>query len=300
MARTPDHAGPHDGPHPSPSRIHIAGYELQNEIGRGRTGVVYRAKDVRLDRTLVLKLMAPELGRNETLRRQFVHDIRIAAAIDHPHIVPIFEAGESDGFLYIAMRYIAGPNLRELLDQYGALSATGAIRIAAQVASALDSAHRHGVVHGAISPGNILVVKSADEDRPQYAYLTDFGIDIRALTENFTCTGPFASTLDYVAPEQISGHPVNRATDLYALACVVYEAIASDPVFPRDGDTALMWAHEHDEPPSLSQRRPGITPHVDDVMRTALAKAPDDRYGSCLEFVEKLRVAVGGPDVLPT
>ncbi|MGW8768060.1 serine/threonine-protein kinase [Streptomyces sp. NPDC055815] len=273
---------------------------MESEIGRGRTGVVYRARDLRLDRTLVLKLLAPEVGRNETFRRNFARDTRIVAAIDHPHVVPIFEAGEADGFLYIAMRYIAAPNLRELLDQYGALSVTGAIRIAGQVASALDSAHKHGAVHGDVSPGNILVVRSADEDRPEYAYLTDFGIDIRTLTENFSRTGPFAGTLDYVAPELISGHPVNRATDLYALACVVYEAIAGDPVFPRDGDTALMWAHKHDEPPPLSQRRPGIPPHVDDVMRTALAKAPDDRYGSCLEFTEQLRAAIGGPEVLPT
>ncbi|WP_274562416.1 serine/threonine-protein kinase [Streptomyces spiramyceticus] len=273
---------------------------MESEIGRGRTGVVYRAKDLRLDRTLVVKLLAPELGRNETFRRRFVHDIRIAAAIDHPHIVPIFEVGEADGLLYIAMRYIAALNLREILDQYGALSVTGAIRIAGQVASALDSAHAHGVVHGDVSPGNILVARSADEDRPQYAYLTDFGIDIRTLTENFTCTGPFAGTLDYVAPEQISGQPVNRATDLYALACVVYEAIAGDPVFPREEDTALMRAHKRNEPPPLSQRLPGITAHVDDVMRTALAKAPDDRYGSCLEFTEELRAAVGGPEVLPT
>ncbi|MFE5482379.1 serine/threonine-protein kinase [Streptomyces sp. NPDC056527] len=299
MERIPDSSGPYG--HPSaPSRAHIAWYELESEIGRGRTGIVYRARDLRLDRTLALKILAPGLGRNEAFRRRFAHDNRITAAIDHPHIVPVFEAGEADGSLYIAMRYIAAPNLRELPNQSGALSVAGAIRIAGQVASALDSAHRRGVVHGDVSPGNILVVNSADEDRPQYSYLTDFGIDIRTLTENFTRTGQFAGTLNYVAPEQISGHPVTRAADLYALACVVYEAIAGDPVFQRDGCTALMWAHQHDDPPPLSQRRPGITPHVDDVMRTALAKAPDDRYGSCLEFVETLRAAVVGPEVLPT
>ncbi|MFC8952672.1 serine/threonine-protein kinase [Streptomyces sp. NPDC057101] len=298
MERIPDRSGPHDGL-PFPPGLHIADYELESEIGRGRTGVVYRAKDLRLDRTLVLKVLRPGLGRNETFRRRLAHDHRITAAIDHPHIVPIFEAGEADGSVYIAMRYIAAPNLRELLDRYGAIPVAGALRIAGQVASALDSAHEHGVVHGDVSPGNILVVSSADEERPQYAYLTDFGIGIRALTENFTCTGPYADTLHYVAPEQISGQPENRATDLYALACVVYEAIAGDPVFPRAGDTALMAAHEHDEPPPLSQRSPWIPPQADDVMRTALAKTPDDRYDSCGEFVERLGAAVGGPEGLP-
>ncbi|MFI9329491.1 serine/threonine-protein kinase [Kitasatospora sp. NPDC052868] len=186
MERTPEHNEPHEGRPSIPSRTRIAGYELENEIGRGRTGTVYRATDLRLGRTLAVKLLAPELGRDEAFRRRFVRDSRIAAEIDHPHIVPVMEAGEADGFLYIAMRYVAGPSLRELLAQDGTLSVDGAVRIAGQVASALDSAHAHGVVHGGVNPGSILVIRTTDEERPQYAYLTDFGIDIRTLTEDFT------------------------------------------------------------------------------------------------------------------
>ncbi|MFD7551939.1 serine/threonine-protein kinase [Streptomyces sp. NPDC059816] len=281
----------------------VADYRIEGEIGRGGMAVVYRAKDLRLDRTVALKLLAPELARNDTFRRRFTHESRVAAAIDHPHIVPVFEAGEADGVLYIAMRYVAGLDLRHLLDQRaehpdpagaGVLPWDTAVRIATQVASALDAAHDHGLVHRDVKPGNILVARGTDSDHPEHVYLTDFGLTKKSLSlTGFTTVGQFVGTLDYVAPEQISGRPVDGRCDVYSLACVVYETLAGGPPFQRDDDMALLWAHQYDEPPALAERRPDSPPGVDAVLTKALAKHPDDRYDSCLAFVGALRAATG-------
>lgn len=273
----------------------IAGYLVESEIGRGGMAVVYRAKDLRLDRTVALKLLAPELARNDTFRRRFTHESRVAAAIDHPHIVPVFEAGETDGVLYIAMRFVAGQDLRHLLDRQGPLPVGTASRIAAQVASALDAAHDHDLVHRDVKPGNILVAEGTDSDHPEHVYLTDFGLTKKSLSlTGFTTVGQFVGTLDYVAPEQISGRPVDGRCDVYSLACVVHETMAGAPPFQRDDDMALLWAHQFDPPPPLTELRPDLPEAVDAVLAKALAKSPDDRYGSCLQFVAALRAAAAG------
>ncbi|MEV1081833.1 serine/threonine-protein kinase [Streptomyces sp. NPDC050211] len=273
----------------------VAGYRIEREIGRGGMAVVYRARDLRLERTVALKLLAPELARNDTFRRRFTHESRAAAAIDHPHIVPVFEAGETDGVLYIAMRYVAGSDLRHLLDRQGQLPPPTVLRIAAQIASALDAAHEHGLVHRDVKPGNILVSRGTDSDHPEHAYLTDFGLTKKSLSlTGFTTVGQFVGTLDYVAPEQISGKPVDGRCDVYGFACVVYECLAGRPPFRRDDDMALLWAHQYDEPPPLTDSRPDLAPLVDPVFTKALAKSPDDRYDTCLAFVTALRVAARG------
>ncbi|MFJ8716574.1 serine/threonine-protein kinase [Streptomyces violaceus] len=273
----------------------IAGYRIEKEIGRGGMAVVYRARDLRLERTVALKLLAPELARNDTFRRRFTHESRAAAAIDHPHIVPVFEAGETDGVLYIAMRYVVGSDLRRLLDREGPLSPATTLRIAAQVASALDAAHDHGLVHRDVKPGNILVARGTDSDHPEHAYLTDFGLTKKSLSlTGFTTVGQFVGTLDYVAPEQISGRPVDARCDVYGFACVVYEILAGHPPFRRDDDMALLWAHQYDEAPPLTEARPDLAPQADPVLAKALAKSPDDRYPSCLAFVAALRAATAG------
>ncbi|MFJ9968712.1 serine/threonine-protein kinase [Streptomyces avermitilis] len=273
----------------------IAGYQVEREIGRGGVGVVYLAKDLRLGRIVALKALSPELTHIDAFRRRFIHESRMAAAIDHPHIVPIFEAGEANGVLYIAMRYVSGPDLGALLDRDGPLPVTGAMRIAAQVASALDAAHENGLVHSDVKPGNILLARSDTADDPNYAYLMDFGLAKPLLEEeSFTTVGQFVGTMDYVSPEQISGGPVDGRGDLYNLACVVYEALAGSSVFQRDDDMALLWAHQYDQPPDLSERCPGLAPAVDSVMAKALAKDPEHRYGSCREFVAELISAAGG------
>ncbi|MGV9943933.1 serine/threonine-protein kinase [Streptomyces sp. NPDC003401] len=271
----------------------VAGYRIEREIGRGGMAVVYRARDLRLERTVALKLLAPELARNDTFRKRFTHESRVAAAIDHPHIVPVFEAGETDGLLYIAMRYVAGGDLRHLLDGRGPLQPATTARIAAQVASALDAAHEHGLVHRDVKPGNILVDRGTDSDHPEHVYLTDFGLTKKSLSlTGFTTVGQFVGTLDYVAPEQISGRPVDGRCDVYGLACVVHETLAGHPPFRRDDDMALLWAHQYDEPPPLTTVRPDLPPAVDEVFARALAKTPDARHPTCLAFVADLRTAL--------
>ncbi|MGW3136376.1 serine/threonine-protein kinase [Streptomyces sp. NPDC001139] len=273
----------------------VAGYRIEREIGRGGMAVVYRALDLRLERTVALKLLAPELARNDTFRRRFTHESRAAAAIDHPHIVPVYEAGETDGVLYIAMRYVDGSDLRHLLDRRGPLAPSTTLRIAAQVASALDAAHEHGLVHRDVKPGNILVARGTDSDHPEHTYLTDFGLTKKSLSlTGFTSVGQFVGTLDYVSPEQISGRPVDGRCDVYGFACVIYETLAGRPPFRRDDDMALLWAHQYDQPPPLTEFRPDLPAAVDTVFDRALAKSPDDRHDSCLAFVAALRTAVAG------
>lgn len=272
----------------------IAGYRIERILGRGGMAVVYCATDLRLDRMVALKLIAPERVRDDTFRRRFAHESRVAAKIDHPHIVPVFEAGETDGVLYIAMRYVSGLDLRALLDRDGPLPVATALRIASQVASALDAAHDHDLVHRDVKPGNILVAAGTDSDHPEHVYLTDFGLTKKTLSlSGITTVGEIVGTLDYMAPEQISGRPVDGRCDLYSLACVVYETLAGVPPFQRDEDLALLWAHQYDPPPPLSERRPGIAPAAEQVMAKALSKVPEDRYDSCLEFVAALRAATG-------
>ncbi|WP_369243987.1 serine/threonine-protein kinase [Streptomyces sp. R41] len=273
----------------------IAGYRIEEEIGRGGMAVVYRAKDLRLDRTVALKLLAPGLARNDTFRGRFTHESRVAAAIEHPNIVPVFEAGEADGVLYIAMRFVIGRDLRQLLDREGPLPVVVAARIGVQVASALDAAHDHGLVHRDVKPGNILVAQGTDSDHPEHVYLTDFGLTKKSLSlTGFTNVGEFVGTLDYVAPEQISGKPVDGRCDVYSLACVVYEMMAGNPPFEREDDMALLWAHQYDRPPALTAQRPDIAADVDAVLAKSLAKSPEDRYDSCLAFMAALRAAARG------
>ncbi|MFB8774333.1 serine/threonine-protein kinase [Streptomyces broussonetiae] len=280
----------------SPSELigrQVAGYRIEEEIGHGGMALVYRALDLRLDRTVALKLLAPELARNVTFRLRFTRESRVAAALDHPHIVPVFEAGETDGVLYIAMRYVPGSDLRHLLDREGPLPPGTALRIATQVASALDAAHEHGLVHRDVKPGNVLVARGTDSDHPEHVYLTDFGLTKKSLSlTGFTTVGQFVGTLDYVAPEQISGRPVDGRCDVYALACVVHELLTGHPPFRRDDDMALLWAHQYDEPPTLTAARPDLPPAADAVFSRALAKVPDERQESCLAFVTELRDAI--------
>ncbi|MGA5560693.1 serine/threonine-protein kinase [Streptomyces platensis] len=278
----------------------LAGYLLQDEIGRGGMAVVYRAEDLRLGRTVAVKLLAPELARNDTFRQRFAHESRVAAAIDHPHIVPVFEAGETEGVLYIAMRYVQGRDLRALLDRDGPLSLETACRIALQVASALDAAHAHDLVHRDVKPGNILIAEGTDSDRPEHAYLTDFGLTKKSLSlTGFTSVGQFVGTLDYVAPEQISGRPVDGRCDVYSLACVLFEMLTGAPPFRRDDDMALLWAHQYDPPPAMTELRPDLPETVDAVFAQSLAKAPENRYETCRGFVAALRAA-GRATVPPT
>ena len=239
----------------------LAGYRIEAPIGRGGMGVVYRAEQVRLGRKVALKLLAPELAENQGFRARFEHESRLAAVLDHPNIVPLFEAGEADGLLFISMRYVEGTDLRDLLSRDGRLEPERALAIAAQVASALDAAHDRGLVHRDVKPGNILIASDVAVDRPEHCYLTDFGLtkDTSSPVE-LTATGTFVGTIDYIAPEQIEGATPAGRGDQYALACVLFECLTGHLPFPRDEEISVMWAHLQDEPPTVTASASGAAP----------------------------------------
>jgi serine/threonine protein kinase len=272
----------------------IAGYRLVEQIGRGGMAVVYRARDTRLDRWVALKILAPDLARDQVFRQRFIRESRAAAAVDHPNIIPIFDAGEAGGVLYIAMRYVGGQDVRSLLDRFGALPAGRAAGIVAQVASALDAAHACGLVHRDVKPANMLLNDPAERGAADHVYLSDFGVSKRSeTTSSLTQTGQLVGTLNYLSPEQIEGRPVDARTDVYALACTAFEMLSGTPPFKRDQSMAVLWAQLSADPPALTRRRPDLPPAIDHVIAKALAKAPADRYGTCLGFASALQAACG-------
>jgi len=276
----------------------IAGYRLEEQIGRGGMAVVYRAHDARLDRPVALKVLAPELARDQEFRQRFIRESRAAAAVDHPNIIPVFEAGEANGVLFIAMRYVTGHDLRTLLQREGPLGAARVTTFIAQIASALDMAHSRGLVHRDVKPANMLLdAPAAGGGGADHVYLSDFGLSKQSLAPaDLTSAGQFLGTLDYVAPEQIEGRPVDGRADLYALACAAYEMLCGSPPFERDQRMAVLWAQLSEPPPTLTSRRPDLPQAVNEVMAKALAKSPEDRYPRCSEFAAALRSACAVAD----
>ncbi len=274
-----------------PAGARVAGYRLDEQIGRGGMAVVYRANDLQLDRQVALKILDPALAQDGEFQQRFIRESKAAAAVDHPHIIPVFAAGEADGVLFIAMRYVAGADVRTLLDAEGPLPAWRAVDIAAQVASALDTAHDRGLVHRDVKPANMLRDRSTGP-HAEHVYLSDFGLSKTALAGMaLTATGQLVGTLDYVAPEQIENRPVDGRADLYALACATFEMLSGAPPFNRDQSLAVLWAQLSEPPPPLTARRPDLPPAVNHVMTRALAKSPGARYQRCLDFVQALRAA---------
>jgi pimeloyl-ACP methyl ester carboxylesterase len=261
----------------------LAGYRIDALAGRGGMGAVYVAHDDRLGRRVALKVIAPELAGDERFRERFLLEWRIAAALEHPNVIPVHAAGEAEGRLYLAMRYVEGADLRSLLAEAATLEPARALGIAAQIASALDAAHAHGLVHRDVKPGNILI------DAGGHAYLCDFGLtkDLAAAT-GVTATGQLVGTLAYVAPEQIRADTVDGRADQYALACVLYECLTGAPPFRRGSEAQVLWAHMQERPAPL----PGI-PELDPVLARGLAKSPEERYESCAAFVTAAQQALG-------
>jgi protein kinase-like protein len=270
----------------------LAGYRIETLIGRGGMGVVYRAEQIRLGRKVALKLLAPEMAANAGFRARFEHESRLAAALDHPNIVPLYEAGEAGGLLFISMRYVEGTDLRKLLDATGRLGPHRALAVAAQVAGALDAAHTRGLVHRDVKPGNILIAPGV-AGGAEHCYLTDFGLtkDTSSPVE-LTATGTFVGTIDYIAPEQIEGAAPDGRGDQYALACVLFECLTGHPPFQRDQEIVVMWAHLQDEPPAVTADRPQLPPAIDDVIARGMAKAAGERFASCTAMVDAARAAL--------
>ena len=271
----------------------IAGYVLEEEIGAGGMAVVFRARDERLDRLVALKLLTPGLAGDAEFRRRFLRESRAAAAVDDPHIIPVYEAGEAGGVLFIAMRYVSGGDVRGLLRREGPLPPGRAAAILSPVASALDAAHGAGLVHRDVKPGNMLI--DARPGRPDHVYLSDFGLAKGGSASALTGTGLYLGTVAYMAPEQIQGQGVDGRADQYALGCAAFELLGGEVPFERDQDMAVIYAHLSVPPPSLASKRPGLPPAVDGALARALAKAPEDRYPSCREFAEALRQGLGLP-----
>lgn len=268
----------------------IGGYRLVEAIGRGGTSVVYRAEQIRLGRTAAVKLLTPTMGDGE-YRERFLRESRLAASLDHPSIVPVFDAGEEQGLLYIAMACVDGSDLKTLLVAEGRLPLRRALRIVGQIASALDAAHARGLVHRDVKPANVLV---GNDDR---SFLSDFGVVKELATNGTTRTGSFVGTIDYCAPEQIEGKEVDARADQYALACVLYECLVGTAPFHRSSDVAVLNAHLHAPPPRLSKAAPDLPEGLEPVLAKALSKSPLDRYASCGEFVVAARAAASGKRV---
>jgi serine/threonine protein kinase len=273
----------------------IAGYRLEEQIGLGGMAVVYRAHDERLDRQVALKLLVPGLAADVAFQQRFIRESRAAAAVDDPNIIPVFEAGEADGILFIAMRLVRGGDLRSLVGSQGPLSAARTVRIVSAVALALDAAHAEGLIHRDVKPANMLL--EVRPGRPDHVYLSDFGLSKGSLTSSgLTGSGQFLGTVDYAAPEQIQGAAVDGRTDQYALGCSAFEMLCGQAPFRRDQGLATVYAHLYESPPPLTAKRAGLPAAVDAVFARVLAKSQTDRYASCQEFAEALRAALG---VLP-
>jgi len=278
---------------PAPGAV-VAGYRVEARIGAGGMAVVFRARDVGLGRAVALKILAPELAGDREFRERFARESRAVAAVDHPHIIPVYAAGEADGFLYIAMRYVPSGDLRELIRREGQLTAARASWLLAPLASALDTGHLAGLVHRDVKPANILIdTVNGMADHP---YLADFGLAKGSGSRSaagLTGTGQFIGTLDYAAPEQISGNGAVPQTDQYALACAAFTMLAGAAPFPRQEPWAVLWAHTSQPPPPVTALRPDLPRGIDQVLAQAMAKAPGERYATCADFAEAFGTALG-------
>ena len=273
------------------TNAHIGAYVLGEVLGRGGMGVVYRATHVHLGREVALKLLAPELSDNVEFRRRFLRESRLAASLDHPNVITVYDAGDFNGTLYIAMRYVEGIDLAQLLREQGPLEPLAAVSLLDQVAAALDAAHEHDLVHRDVKPANVMIASGR-------CYLTDFGLTKQAAATadslSLTRTGSFLGTLHYSAPEQIEGREITGQTDVYALGCVLHECLTGAPPFTKDSEVALLYAHLSEPPPPPSELRSDLPGAIDDVVAKALAKSPEERHRTCGELMSAARTALTG------
>lgn len=270
----------------------FAGYRIEQRLGRGGMGVLYLALEPGLERRVALKLIAPEAAADEVFAKRFAEESKIAASIEHPNVVPIYAAGEEDGVPFIAMRYVAGADLARRLAREGRLEPATAVELIAQIGNGLDAIHAAGLIHRDVKPANVLL---SGGEGVEHAYITDFGVARNVATESgLTQTGRFVGTLDYVAPEQISGGEIDARVDVYALGCLLFKLLTGEVPFPKDGEAARLFAHLNDPPPAPSLYVPEVSMALDDVVIRAMSKAPGDRYPSAGDLGRAAQAALRG------
>jgi YVTN family beta-propeller protein len=275
------------------SGVEIGGYRVEELIGRGGMGEVYRAHDARLDRNVALKILAPRYADDDGFRERLLRESRLAASLDHSNVVPVYDAGEAEAGFYLAMRYVDGADLRAVLRREGALAPARALEIASQVAGALDAAHAKGLVHRDVKPSNVLI------DERGHCYLADFGLTQSASDRGQATDGSLLGTVDYVAPEQIRGDEVAGGADVYALGCMLFECLTGEGPFRRPSEVATLYAHLEEDPPPASARHSALPAAIDTVFARALAKEPDERHSSCAQLVADASAALGLDVVRP-
>jgi serine/threonine protein kinase/streptogramin lyase len=272
----------------------LGGYRVEGVAGEGGMGRVYRATQIGLGRQVALKLIMPELAMEPDFRERFARESRLTAAIEHPNVIPVYEAGEADGRLFIAMRWVEGTDLRSVILREGPIDPERTVAIVEQVAAALDAAHAGGLVHRDVKPANVMLSSAHGRE---HVYLMDFGLTKRtASVGGLTRTGAFVGTPDYMAPEQIKGEHTDARSDVYALGCLLFNVLSGRPPFDRDTEVAKMYAQLHDPPPSVVRMVPGTPPGLDAVVSRALAKQPDERYPSAGDLGKAARAALTGAD----
>ena len=269
----------------------VAGYRIARLIGRGATGAVYLAADAE-GNEVALKVLLPDLAQDARFRERFLRESQIAASLDEPHVVPTLAVGEDDGMLWLAMRFVDGLDLREVLKREGPLTPERAVDLIGQVASALDAAHALGLVHRDVKPGNVLVLTT---DAGEHAYLCDFGLAKHVSSVNSLTGGrALVGTIAYISPEQIEGGAIDARADVYSLGCMLFECLTGQAPFERETEIATVYAHMNEPPPRATDVRPGIPGGFDTVVAKALAKAPDDRFASCGELAAASESALRG------
>jgi hypothetical protein len=277
----------------------IGGYRLGEYVSQGEAAVVRLARDERQDRTVAVKILGPELARDDAFTSRLLRTSRAAGALSHPHVLPVYEADETGGAVYIAMHYVPGGDARSLLSRRGPLPLAWAWEVIAQAGAALDAAHARGLVHGDVKPANLLL-EACGEALPSgrglgHVYVSDFGMSREASPGEIIATGQLAGRLDYLAPEQINGDALDGATDVYSLACTGFELLCGTPPFGQDQGLTVLYAQLYAPPPPAAERRPDLPAAVDEVLARALAKDPAERYATCGKFAEDLRTALGIP-----
>ena len=257
----------------------LAGYRIDGVLGRGGMGVVYEATQVSLDRVVALKVLAEHLTDDITFQQRFRREGKIQAQVDHPNIVTVYDSGSSEHGFFIAMRLVRGPNLKDMIVSRE-LDPGRTLRILGPVAGALSAAHEAGLIHRDIKPQNVLV------GGRDHAYLADFGLTKGSTDMSLTATGTFVGTLDYISPEQIKGDRATTASDIYALAAVLYECLTGVVPFPKESEAAVLYAHMADPPPRVSEVRPDLPARLDDVFLKAMSKDPAERHTTAGELLE--------------